>query len=391
MKIIVSCSLLKFQVSPQQHPLADSAYWLDMRRIWRESCLTGCPSLLPAVKLDPVLIATGHFRLLHHHSFQAFSCRFCTLKSANASLCLQQYVRMNSSGWNKVADCRLCCYNFTNSTSMEKRGGLMWRTGPWPVLDIISIWPQAWCSSEAAVVKVEVSWWKLNSSVIAALALMTYNFNQHFDNLHLEPSFQMARQCSLGRGGCQFRGVFNPLRVWHQQEDIYFEEQSSFQAPRVTQWAWVSLTEHFLVGGMQVNTHMCSLTSKHAFPPSLPPACSPLFVLHVSATVVKEDVTVFGQSSLHHPDAAVEKALKLRGVQDLLPLFLRQLPQNRKWAWQTNINIKTCAIIESSHKYLKSFFCHLLSSCSIFSLLKQLIMTSHFSKACGDILYIYIC
>lgn len=101
-------------------------------------------------------------------------------------------------------------------------------------------------------------------------ALITYNFNQHFDNLHLEASLQTTRQCSLGRGGCQFRGVFNPLRVWHQQEDIYFEEQSSFQAPRVTQWAWVSLRDHFLVGGMQVNTHMCSLTSKHAFPPSLP-------------------------------------------------------------------------------------------------------------------------
>lgn len=213
-------------------------------------------------------------------------------------------------------------------------------------------------------------------------ALITYNFNQHFDNLHLEASLQTTRQCSLGRGGCQFRGVFNPLRVWHQQEDIYFEEQSSFQAPRVTQWAWVSLRDHFLVGGMQVNTHMCSLTSKHAFPPSLStshrPACSPLFVLHVSAAVVKEDVTVFGQSSLHHPDAAVEKALKLRRVQDLLPLLLRQLPQNRKWAWWTGHKHKNmCCIIESSHKYIKLCFCLLLSSCSFYLFSPKTINNDH--------------
>lgn len=64
-----------------------------------------------------------------------------------------------------------------------------------------------------------------------------------------------------------------------------------------------------------------------------PPApCSPLLVLQVAAAVVKEDVAVFGQRSLHHADAAVEKALELGRVQDLLPLLLRQLPQRRKGA-----------------------------------------------------------
>lgn len=72
-------------------------------------------------------------------------------------------------------------------------------------------------------------------------------------------------------------------------------------------------------------------------PPSLPlsplPLCSPLFVLQVSPAVVEEDVAVFSQGSLHHPDAAVKKALKLRGVKDLLPFLLCELPQHRKQAW----------------------------------------------------------
>lgn len=62
-------------------------------------------------------------------------------------------------------------------------------------------------------------------------------------------------------------------------------------------------------------------------------SCSPLFVLQVSAAVVEEDVAVFSQSSFHHPNAAVEEALELRGVEDLLPLLLCQLPQHRKQAY----------------------------------------------------------
>lgn len=70
---------------------------------------------------------------------------------------------------------------------------------------------------------------------------------------------------------------------------------------------------------------LCPTSCSH-----LPPSCSPLFVVKVSATVIEEDVAVFSQSSLHHSDAAVEKTLKLRGVQDLLPLLLGQLPQHWK-------------------------------------------------------------
>lgn len=89
---------------------------------------------------------------------------------------------------------------------------------------------------------------------------------------------------------------------------------------------------------MQVNTHMCSYIQKH--PPSSSSCCPylsstpllPLFVLQVSATVVKENVAVFGQSSLHHPNAAVEETLKFGRVQNLLPLLLCQLSKHWKWA-----------------------------------------------------------
>lgn len=88
----------------------------------------------------------------------------------------------------------------------------------------------------------------------------------------------MARQCSLRHDGCQFRGVFNPLRVWHQQEDMYFEEQSSFQAPRVTQWAWVSLSTFLSLRHASKHSHVLShmQTQTPFLPPSLllpgPPA-----------------------------------------------------------------------------------------------------------------------
>lgn len=62
---------------------------------------------------------------------------------------------------------------------------------------------------------------------------------------------------------------------------------------------------------------------------------SPLFVVKVAAAVVEEDVTVLSERSLHHPDATVEKALKLWRVQNLLPLLFCQFPQHRKRIYNT--------------------------------------------------------
>lgn len=101
-----------------------------------------------------------------------------------------------------------------------------------------------------------------------------YNFTQNFDNLRFEVSLHMARQCFLRHDGCHFRGVLNPLSVWHQQKDMYFEEQSSSQAPRVTQWAWVSLSTFLSLRQASKHSHVLSLhPNTHSFPPCplLPP------------------------------------------------------------------------------------------------------------------------
>lgn len=90
---------------------------------------------------------------------------------------------------------------------------------------------------------------------------------------------------------------------------------------------------HFSLEARNFNANPV-FTSEPGLPYILP--CWPLFVLQVPAAVVKEDVSVLGQRPLHHPDAAVEEALELGGVQDLLPLLLRQLPQHRERAWGRN-------------------------------------------------------
>lgn len=92
-----------------------------------------------------------------------------------------------------------------------------------------------------------------------------------------------------------------------------------------------SVPAHFSLRSMQVNTHMCSHIQEHPPSPSVPShllSRSPFFVLQVTAAVVKEDVAVLCQGSLHHSDAAVQEALKVRRVQYLLPLLLRELPQH---------------------------------------------------------------
>ncbi len=161
---------------------------------------------------------------------------------------------------------------------MEKKRRLMC-TGP--VLDIISIWPQAWCSSEVAVVKVEAAFF-CNSRAVYLKQLCTYDsysFNQNFDNLRFEANLQTAR-CSLRHDGCHLKGSFDPLSVWHQQKVMCFEEQSSSKAPRVTQWAWVSLSTFFSFRHASKHSHVLSLIQTHTplHPPSscmLTPLCPP--------------------------------------------------------------------------------------------------------------------
>lgn len=153
------------------------------------------------------------------------------------------------------------------------------------------------------------------------------------------------------------REVLNPLWVWHQQEGIYFEEQRSSQAPGVKQWAWVSLCTFLSSRHAGKHSHVLAhpnTSSLRQSPLALLPR-SPLFVLQVPAAVVEENVAVFGQRSLHHPDAAVKEALKLGGVKDLLPLLLRQLPQHRKRACQR----------EREHKHMSMWGRHRAQSTNL--------------------------
>ncbi|TNN72170.1 hypothetical protein EYF80_017598 [Liparis tanakae] len=81
--------------------------------------------------------------------------------------------------------------------------------------------------------------------------------------------------------------------------------------------------------------------------PRLPDGPPVGLLCKVPATVVKEEVALFGQSSLHHPDAAVEETLKLGGVQDLLPLLLGQFPLQWKGAWRNEQ--KACEEVTGVH------------------------------------------
>lgn len=52
------------------------------------------------------------------------------------------------------------------------------------------------------------------------------------------------------------------------------------------------------------------------------PLLWPVFVLHISPTVVKENVRILGQHSLHYTDASVEEKQEILWMNNLLFLLI---------------------------------------------------------------------